>query len=100
MIVLFYSSLLTATPLAANAESTSSSGTGITLTFASPQVRDKLRERDENMEFQCKGGMFDCDGDRRVYAKEQYKNFVSRMDSGSKEGARQSTIGSGSREQK
>lgn len=75
-----------------------------------------MRERDENMDFKCKGvsllsslislcgrrctqqnvrclaklikfpicvqGMFDCDGDRREFAKQQYQNFVARMDGG------------------
>ena len=34
------------------------------------------------MGFKCKGGMFDCDGDRRQFAKKQYENFKKRMDGG------------------
>jgi hypothetical protein len=26
--------------------------------------------------------MFDCDGDRREFAKNQYKNFIGRMEGG------------------
>jgi len=34
------------------------------------------------MNFKCKGGMMDCDGDRREFAKKQYENFKKRMDEG------------------
>lgn len=57
----------------------------VDLSFASPEVRQKLIERDESMDFKCKGGMFDCDGDRREYAKNQYKNFVNRMETSTDE---------------
>jgi hypothetical protein len=29
--------------------------------------------------FNFAGGMFDCDGDRREYAKKQYANFVTKL---------------------
>ena len=34
--------------------------------------------RDEAADFKCKGGMFDCDSDRREYAKNQTRNFLAR----------------------
>jgi hypothetical protein len=37
-----------------------------------------LRRRDEAMQFKCKGGMMDCDGDRREYARKQADNFVAK----------------------
>jgi len=39
-------------------------------------VTEYLRRRDEAADFKCKGGMMDCDGNRRDYAKEQYNNFL------------------------
>lgn len=52
----------------------------VDLTFAGSTVKASLEARDEAMDFKCKGGMFDCTGDRRDFAKEQYKNFVARME--------------------
>jgi len=43
---------------------------------APPPAQD---DRDEAMANKCPGGMMDCDGDRREYAKEQYKNFEKKM---------------------
>jgi hypothetical protein len=37
-----------------------------------------MRRRDEAMQFKCKGGMMDCDGDRREYARKQADNFVAK----------------------
>ena len=37
------------------------------------------------MDFKCKGGMFDCDSDRRAYAKKQWQSFLAR--DGKKKGA-------------
>ena len=31
------------------------------------------------MTFKCKGGMMDCDGDRREYARKQTESFVARV---------------------
>ena len=45
-----------------------------------------LKARDEAMDFKCKGGMFDCDSDRRAYAKQQWQSFLAR-DGKKKEGA-------------
>lgn len=30
------------------------------------------------MEFKCKAGMMDCDGDRRAFAKKQWAEFLER----------------------
>ena len=38
-----------------------------------------LKRRDEAMQFKCKGGMMDCDGDRRAYAKKQTEDFIARV---------------------
>lgn len=38
-----------------------------------------MTRRDEAADFKCKGGMFDCDSDRRDYAKAQWKRFLARV---------------------
>lgn len=38
-----------------------------------------MEARDEAMDFKCKGGMMDCDGDRREFAKAQWDNYQKRM---------------------
>ena len=55
------------------------------LVFASPAAVEGLKRRDEAMTFKCKGGMMDCDGDRREYARKQTESFVKRV-SGSDSG--------------
>lgn len=40
---------------------------------------DYLRRRDEAASFKCKGGMFDCDGDRREYARQQTERLYARQ---------------------
>jgi hypothetical protein len=52
------------------------------ISVAAPSVLSSLNARDEAMNFKCKGGMMDCDGDRREFAKKQYENFKKRMDEG------------------
>ena len=49
------------------------------ITYADKSVKQKLQDRDDAMEFKCKGGMFDCDGDRRDYAHKQYQEFVEKQ---------------------
>lgn len=41
-------------------------------------VSEYLRRRDEAADFKCKGGMMDCDGNRREYAKQQYNNYLQK----------------------
>lgn len=41
-----------------------------------------LRRRDEAAAQKCTGGMFDCDGDRREYAKKQQENFRAKAEGG------------------
>ena len=43
-----------------------------------PSVKEYLDSRDDAMRMKCEGGMMDCDGDRRTYAKAQSANFVRR----------------------
>lgn len=44
----------------------------------SKDVQQKLKDRDEAMKFACQS-MFDCDGDRREFAHQQYIAFEKRM---------------------
>jgi hypothetical protein len=48
------------------------------IAVADPSVLAALRARDAAADFKCKGGMFDCDGDRRAFAKKQYASFLAR----------------------
>ena len=50
----------------------------ISFQAVSKDVHQKLKDRDEAMRFACKS-MFDCDGDRREYAHNQYAKFEERM---------------------
>ncbi|KAL4425100.1 hypothetical protein ABPG77_010414 [Micractinium sp. CCAP 211/92] len=47
------------------------------LSYAPSSVKAALEQRDEAMAYQCTGGMFDCDGDRREFAKQQWADFVA-----------------------
>ena len=42
-----------------------------------PEVKAKMEERDEAMAYQCVQ-MFDCDGDRREFARKQWADFLER----------------------
>jgi hypothetical protein len=55
--------------------------------FASPAAVEGLKRRDEAMQFKCKGGMMDCDGDRREYARKQTDSFVKRVTEGEATGS-------------
>ena len=37
-----------------------------------------MDDRDNAMRMKCEGGMMDCDGDRREYARAQTENFIRR----------------------
>jgi hypothetical protein len=50
----------------------------IDLVIADPSVKQYMDMRDDAMRMKCEGGMMDCDGDRREYAKKQAENFVAR----------------------
>ncbi|GMH40140.1 hypothetical protein BSKO_08044 [Bryopsis sp. KO-2023] len=57
---------------------------GIEVTKVPAAAAEGIKRRDEAMEWRCKGGMFDCDGDRRDYAKKQYKDFLDKSKGPSK----------------
>jgi hypothetical protein len=54
------------------------SARAVDFVFASPEAVAGLARRDEAMQFKCKGGMMDCDGDRREYAKKQGESLAKR----------------------
>ena len=43
-----------------------------------------MDRRDEAMAFKCQHGMFDCDGDRREFAKKQSEALIDRLKKGEK----------------
>jgi len=55
-----------------------SAALAIDLVFADPSVKEYMDMRDDAMRMKCEGGMMDCDGDRREYARAQSENFVRR----------------------
>eukprot|EP00878_Enallax_costatus_P003501 GHUV01003715.1.p1 GENE.GHUV01003715.1~~GHUV01003715.1.p1 ORF type:complete len:152 (+),score=48.72 GHUV01003715.1:129-584(+) len=60
-----------------NSDSSSSSGTGfIAIAPINNAAKSYMDMRDDAMDFQCKGGMFDCDGDRREFAHKQYMDWL------------------------
>lgn len=54
----------------------SDTGSFISITPINKKAKDYMDMRDDAMEYQCKGGMFDCDGDRRDFAHKQYKEWL------------------------
>ncbi|KAI8463803.1 MAG: hypothetical protein J3K34DRAFT_462252 [Monoraphidium minutum] len=86
-----------AEPAAAGSSSSGGSrelASAITITKADPSVQAYMASRDEAMRNRCPGGMFDCDGDRRDYAKKQWQEFLDgggvpkRVRDGRKDGPR------------
>jgi len=51
----------------------------IDLVRVDPAVTEYMQKRDEAASFKCKGGMFDCDSDRREYARAQSEKLVARL---------------------
>jgi len=52
----------------------------IAISLAPPGMKAYMDDRDEAMRNKCPGGMFDCDGDRREYARNQWASFQKRME--------------------
>ena len=50
----------------------------IDLVIVDPSVKQYMDSRDDAMRMKCEGGMMDCDGDRREYAKQATENFIRR----------------------
>lgn len=63
-------------PKSAHADPGDKAGYRINIAPVKKTVAEGLKARDEAMAFKCTGGMFDCDGDRREYAKKQYKDWL------------------------
>jgi len=47
-----------------------------------PAVKEYMDRRDDAMSFKCKGGMMDCDGDRREFARNQAEGLKTRLEKG------------------
>ena len=50
----------------------------IDLVIVDPSVKQYMDSRDDAMRMKREGGMMDCDGDRREYAKQATENFIRR----------------------
>lgn len=57
---------------------TATAQTNIQISLAPSGFKEAMEARDEAMDFKCKAGMMDCDGDRREYAKQQWADFTRR----------------------
>lgn len=51
----------------------------IDMQIVDSQTRDYMKRRDEAAAFKCTGGMFDCDSDRREYARAQSERLAARI---------------------
>ena len=58
---------------------TTGAARAIDMQIVDSQTRDYMRRRDEAASFKCKGGMFDCDSDRREYARGQSERLAARI---------------------
>ncbi|KAK3280833.1 hypothetical protein CYMTET_11350 [Cymbomonas tetramitiformis] len=58
------------------------SANAIEIVRLNDEAVEGLRRRDEAAAQKCTGGMFDCDGDRREYAKKQQENFRAKAEGG------------------
>eukprot|EP00882_Tetradesmus_deserticola_P031646 GHRQ01035800.1.p5 GENE.GHRQ01035800.1~~GHRQ01035800.1.p5 ORF type:complete len:125 (+),score=58.56 GHRQ01035800.1:1162-1536(+) len=60
-----------------SSSSSSSQGpTSISIAPINSSAKSYMDMRDDAMEYQCKGGMFDCDGDRRDFAHKQWMDWL------------------------
>ena len=60
-----------ATVIATTLATTTGAALAIDMQIVDSQTRDYMKRRDEAAAFKCTGGMFDCDSDRREYARAQ-----------------------------
>lgn len=50
--------------------------TSISIAPVNEAAKQSMDQRDEAAAYKCQGGMFDCDGDRRDFAKRQWQEFI------------------------
>ena len=69
-----------ASTLAATSLLTTLAPTALAIDFVivDKSVKEYMDSRDDAMRMQCEGGMMDCNGDRREYARAQSDNFIRR----------------------
>ena len=70
--------IVAATALAMGALGTDAAR-AIDMQIVDSSTSEYMRRRDEAAAFKCKGGMFDCDSDRREYARAQTERLQARI---------------------
>jgi len=68
-----------ATVIATTLATTTGAALAIDMQIVDSQTRDYMKRRDEAAAFKCTGGMFDCDSDRREYARAQSERMAARL---------------------
>lgn len=68
-----------ATVIATTLATTTGAALAIDMQIVDSQTRDYMKRRDEAAAFKCTGGMFDCDSDRREYARAQSERLAARI---------------------
>lgn len=76
--------LATASFLAATTVAVGQPALALDFVVVDPSVKEYMDRRDEAMSFKCKGGMMDCDGDRREFARNQAAGLKERLEKGEK----------------
>ncbi|CAL6391237.1 unnamed protein product [Bathycoccus prasinos] len=76
--------LATASFLAATTVAVGQPALALDFVLVDPSVKEYMDQRDEAMSFKCKGGMMDCDGDRREFARAQAQSLSERLERGEK----------------
>jgi hypothetical protein len=76
--------LATASFLAATTLAVGQPAVALDFVVVDPAVKEYMDRRDDAMSFKCKGGMMDCDGDRREFARNQAEGLKTRLEKGEK----------------
>uniref|UniRef100_A0A383VGB7 Uncharacterized protein n=1 Tax=Tetradesmus obliquus TaxID=3088 RepID=A0A383VGB7_TETOB len=59
-----------------SSSSTAQAPSSISIAPINSSAKSYMDMRDDAMEYQCTGGMFDCDGDRRDFAHKQWMDWL------------------------
>jgi len=79
MVMTKISTKFIATVIATTLTTTTGAAFAIDMQIVDSQTRDYMKRRDEAAAFKCTGGMFDCDSDRREYARAQSERLAARI---------------------
>ncbi|WIA14395.1 hypothetical protein OEZ85_002922 [Tetradesmus obliquus] len=64
------------TSSSSSSSSTAQAPSSISIAPINSSAKSYMDMRDDAMEYQCTGGMFDCDGDRRDFAHKQWMDWL------------------------